>query len=104
MSYQDLRDLVSKIQLFKDKSLMKKEEDRQDLIDEICGIIKFEEFTQGKRVFRFGDYGDKFYIICRGTVSVHVPIKVSAEKIESCKSLSSFCSTNEEISSSRSHS
>ncbi|CAI2377406.1 unnamed protein product [Moneuplotes crassus] len=83
MSYQELRDLVSQIQLFKDKSVIKKEEDRQDLIDEICGIIKFEEFTQGKRVFRFGDYGDKFYIICKGTVSVHIPIKVSAETIES---------------------
>ena len=29
----------------------------------------------GNIVFRYGDYGDKFYIIIRGTVSVFVPLK-----------------------------
>ena len=60
--------------------MIKKEEDREDLIDEILGIITFETISEGKRVFRFGDYGDKFYIILKGTVSVHVPTKVQIKE------------------------
>ena len=48
MNYEEMRNLVSGIQLFKDKSLIKKKEDREDLIDEICGIIRFESFSSGK--------------------------------------------------------
>ena len=36
-------------------------------------IIKFESILKTKNVFRYGDYGDKFYIILKGSVSVHVP-------------------------------
>lgn len=73
---EHIRKLVSGIQLFKDKQLVRKEEDREDLINEIWGIIQFESMSKGKRVFRYGDYGDKFYIILKGEVSVHAPVKV----------------------------
>lgn len=42
-------------------------------------IIQFESIPKKKNVFRYGDYGDKFYIILKGKVSVHVPIKVQSQ-------------------------
>ena len=53
----------------------------------------------GNRVFRYGDYGDKFYIICEGTVSVHIPIKIQSkedQQIFSCKPLKFITSANKE--------
>lgn len=41
-----------------------------------------EEFEEGEKIFDFGDFGDKFYIILQGQVGVDVPIKtqISAEE------------------------
>ena len=77
--YEQIRSIVSNIKLFKDKISSKKPEDREDFIDEIWSIIKFERLKKDNRVFRYGDYGDKFYIILEGTVSVSIPMKVQKE-------------------------
>ena len=44
--------------------------------------MKFEHFAKNSRVFRYGDYGDKFYIILEGTVSVSIPMKTQIEQQE----------------------
>jgi len=51
-------------------------EDKEELINELWGIVTFEDMPVNKRVFKYGDFGDKFYIILSGEVSVWAPIRV----------------------------
>lgn len=39
----------------------------------MCKLVSYEYQTKGDFVFKFGDYGDKFYVILRGEVSVRIP-------------------------------
>lgn len=55
----------------------------EEILDEFCQILTCEVKQKGQTVFKYGSYGDKFYIIIGGTVSVHVPQKVEVtETIE----------------------
>jgi len=42
---------------------------------EICKRLKHQHFSTNDEVFHYGDYGDKFYIVLVGEVSVLVPPK-----------------------------
>jgi CRP-like cAMP-binding protein len=35
--------------------------------------MQYLHFKKGDYVFKFGDFGDKFYIILKGEVSVRIP-------------------------------
>ena len=39
-----------------------------------CQNMYYEFFEAGKYVFFFGDKGNKFYIVLRGKVAVHIPV------------------------------
>ncbi|CDW74956.1 UNKNOWN [Stylonychia lemnae] len=42
-------------------------------LSQICHELKYEFYREGESVFRQGEYGDKFYIILKGEVSVKIP-------------------------------
>jgi len=39
----------------------------------VAKVLHYEHFKKGTNVFDWGSFGDKFYIILRGKVSVQVP-------------------------------
>ena len=36
-------------------------------------IMQFEEYKPNDYVFKYGDDGDKFYLVIKGKVTVHIP-------------------------------
>jgi hypothetical protein len=44
---------------------------------EIYSKIKYEQFLSGDTVFSKGDFGNKFYIILKGSVSVLMPVNIA---------------------------
>lgn len=41
----------------------------------VSRYLGIEVFHTGREIFRYGDYGDKMYIILKGRVSIHIPNK-----------------------------
>ncbi len=39
----------------------------------MCSEMKYEHMRAGEAVFKFGEYGDKFYVILKGEVCVKIP-------------------------------
>jgi len=35
--------------------------------------MKYESFRAGEAVFKFGEHGEKFYVVLKGEVSVKIP-------------------------------
>ncbi|CDW78470.1 UNKNOWN [Stylonychia lemnae] len=67
---QDLKTLVplvKDIKFFKEKKIK-----QRDLVD-ICQRLKYEYIAANKSAIQYGEYGDKFYIILEGLVSVWIP-------------------------------
>jgi hypothetical protein len=46
---------------------------KEDLLPDLVNIMKFESISQFKNVMKFGEIGDKFYIIVKGLVSIKIP-------------------------------
>lgn len=59
------------IEFFKERKIKPK-----DLVD-ICQRLKYEVVSAGKNVIQFGEYGDKFFVILSGEVSVWLPDMLS---------------------------
>jgi len=59
--------IIREIAFFKNKNIQ-----GQDLV-QICQEMKHAHYREGEAVFKQGEYGDKFYIILRGEVSVKIP-------------------------------
>eukprot|EP00347_Sterkiella_histriomuscorum_P023519 403334331 len=66
---QILIPIVQNISFFKEKKIK-----ARDLI-EICQRLKYENISAQKNVIQYGEYGDRFYIILEGQVSVWIPDK-----------------------------
>jgi signal-transduction protein with cAMP-binding, CBS, and nucleotidyltransferase domain len=47
----------------------------------VARCLNYEFFKKGENVFDWGNPGDKFYIILKGTVSVQVPTEKLKNKI-----------------------
>jgi CRP-like cAMP-binding protein len=67
---------VKKIKFFKEQNL--NDED----LHTVCCQLEELELPAGKDVFKYGYYGDQFYIILSGQVSVLVPKKKTKGKKE----------------------
>ena len=52
---------------------LKCEETFKDILTNIALVLTYEESLGNTLLFRFGDTGDKFYIILKGSVSVMIP-------------------------------
>ena len=57
--------------IHKQLSLQEEIGDYQGLMGIPLSIIQFEEYQSGEVVFRYGDVGDKFYVIIKGQITVH---------------------------------
>ena len=44
-----------------------------------CEVMTLEEYGRGDIIIKFGEQGEKFYIILRGNVSVMIPVKKSVK-------------------------
>jgi CRP-like cAMP-binding protein len=50
-------------------------------LTEVAKVLTYEHFKKGTNVFDWGSFGDKFYIILRGKVSVMVPQEKLKKKV-----------------------
>ena len=60
-------------QIGMEKSMNMSDEDIEYINQYIAVNLKLESCKKGKSIIRYGDRGDKFYIILQGRVSVQVP-------------------------------
>jgi hypothetical protein len=42
-------------------------------LKELTISIHFVKFNKGTDIFKYGDYGDEFFVIMKGNVGVHIP-------------------------------
>ena len=67
---ETLMKLTKDVQFFNKISF---EQNSADVHYECCKVMSLEEYNKEDVVFKFGEYGEKFYIILSGQVSVRVP-------------------------------
>lgn len=48
---------------------------------DICSHLKLQQCQRGQNVFNYGDFGDKFFIVLKGLVSIIVPFGVSKDEL-----------------------
>jgi len=63
----EVSQLIKQIEFFKKKNIKDKD------ILELCQVFCFDKIDAGDNVFKWGDAGDKFYIIIKGLCSVQIP-------------------------------
>jgi CRP-like cAMP-binding protein len=71
---QTLSPLLKNLPLIKNNEFIQQTGKEDLIVEDLCQILTLKTHTEGQIVFRYGDYGNHFYIIIEGTVSVHVPI------------------------------
>ena len=42
-------------------------------IHQVCQELQYEYLHKGEAVFKYGEYGNKFYVILKGEVAVKIP-------------------------------
>jgi CRP-like cAMP-binding protein len=67
-----LMDLTANIEFFKKVS---EEEKTKEVHMSCCQVMGLEEFPADAAIFKYGDIGDSFYIILKGSVAVQIPTK-----------------------------
>lgn len=67
-----LMDLTSNIEFFKKVS---EEEKTKEVHMSCCQVMGLEEFPAETAIFNYGDIGDSFYVILKGSVAVQIPTK-----------------------------
>lgn len=65
---------MSNIAFFNDRKM------KQHEINEVCIGLQYEAHGNDSFIINYGDFGDKFYIILKGTVSVWLPVPPSEMK------------------------
>lgn len=67
------KELNTLIPYIKELSFFKSRKLEQDDIINICQELKYEYVKLGEAVFKYGEYGTKFYIILKGEVEIKIP-------------------------------
>ena len=57
-------DVIRNVKFFKDK---------KDQLKDIATAFTFQRNASGEKIIQYGEYGDQFYIIIQGKVSVEIP-------------------------------
>jgi hypothetical protein len=71
-----LKPLIRNIPLIQNNDILRQSGKFEEVLDELWQILTCIKGQEGGTVFKYGDYGDLFYVIIDGTVSVHVPMKM----------------------------
>ena len=58
-----------------------KNEDSQLKVEKLTKICKLEKFFKGESIIKFGEIGDKFYIVLEGVVEIYTPKYVEISEI-----------------------
>ena len=97
--------IESLVKLTKDVQFFNKisfEQNSADVHYECCKVMTLEEYSEDDVIFKFGENGEKFYIILSGLVSVRVPavkkVLVSKETVSKLEALVSLESSSESSS------
>ena len=59
--------LIKEVNFFKSRNIQ-----GQDLV-QVCSELKHEYLAKGEAVFKYGDFGHKFYVVLTGEVAVKIP-------------------------------
>lgn len=73
-STYELKNLL--VPLMADISFFKERKLKTPDLNEVCGGLEYASYPNNSFVLRYGEVGDKFYIILKGKVSVWIPMKV----------------------------
>lgn len=86
----DLQELVRHVEFFKALEPVVREE--------MCRVMEIQYFTSGEIVFRKGDPGKYFYVILRGSVSIHVTadLSIAANFLEAGTAFGELALVNDE--------
>jgi CRP-like cAMP-binding protein len=87
---EDIREIAAQIYNIKFFESLR---ENKPVFGECCAYLTYECFGPDEFIFKLGDYGDKFYILIQGEVSVLVPVKsdsMEMKEIIKFKSGSSF--------------
>ncbi|CAG9330359.1 unnamed protein product [Blepharisma stoltei] len=86
---QDINEIMESTQEIEFFKKITNEKSSNQIHMACCQVMTVEEFSRGSRVISYGEMGDKFYIVLRGSLTVAVPLKVYkpiSEVIEILKS------------------
>ena len=61
--------LKKEVKFFKDRDFTIKAQDYPDIVN----ALSYEHFHDGECIMHWGELGDKFYILLKGQVGVHIP-------------------------------
>jgi CRP-like cAMP-binding protein len=52
---------------------LKKENESEDIIYQCCKELKYRKYEPGKKICKYGEEGDEFYVIIKGSVDIYTP-------------------------------
>ena len=58
---------------------LKEAKESEKKIEKIVKFAKLEVFLEGETIIKYGEFGDKFYIILKGSVSIYKPIYIEKQ-------------------------
>jgi CRP-like cAMP-binding protein len=70
-----LAPVLKEINFFKSRNMI-----NQDIIY-LCQELQYEFFTKGETIFKYGEHGNKFYIVLNGKVDIMVPDHEKRQKL-----------------------
>lgn len=72
---ETLMPILKNLPLIKNNEFLQQSGKEDTVVEELCQVLTLYKLKAGQTVFRLGDYGNIFYIIINGTVSIHVKRK-----------------------------
>ena len=58
---------------------LKEAKESEKKIEKIVKYVKLEIFLEDETIIKYGEFGDKFYIILKGSVSIYKPIYIETQ-------------------------
>jgi len=71
---QILTPLINNLPLIINNDIIQQSGKHHTIVEELCQVMTCKQLKAHQVVFRYGDYGNNFYVIVDGTTSVHIPM------------------------------
>lgn len=72
---KDINEMLSQTKFIKQQKEGQNSKLSQESLNDISKAILLEEYKKDSMIFDFGDFGDKFFIILKGEVSILIPVQ-----------------------------